>query len=360
MRGMWLGGKAASGLPPSATPDEPFAILMDHGMGGAAVTFVAAEDGTGSMYISSGGGRIGMGFYPGPTAAALAFHGASISYASRFPKASSFPLPPNGHVTFHIVARSGVRSATYDDRLSFEDPFVGPLREAGEHLVTNMRLLDQQRQREGIIPVKMIAHIFADGGVCLFVEPNPDGTWLTVRQLARVLEIAEPGGNSLSISAEPGDAALQAPALEVANASRCPRDTTPVLSVFRAGTTSLHFAAEKARLDIVREQVARGADLEARDDLQYTPLILASFRGHGPIAQALVAAGASVKAADRHGNTPLHFAAQSGDLPLAQLLLARGADGNARGQNGHTPLKIARLCKQAETARLLEAQGGRE
>jgi len=54
-----------------------------------------------------------------------------------------------------------------------------------------------------------------------------------------------------------------------------------------------------------------------------------------------LAAGADVNAKNRAENTPLHYAAVEGRKEIAELLIAKGADVNARDKYGGTPLHYA-------------------
>ena len=58
------------------------------------------------------------------------------------------------------------------------------------------------------------------------------------------------------------------------------------------------------------------------------------------IARALIARGDDVNARDEEW-TPLHWAALNNSLGMARLLLDRGAEVDARTENGWTPLQRA-------------------
>jgi len=75
------------------------------------------------------------------------------------------------------------------------------------------------------------------------------------------------------------------------------------------------------------------------------------------IAQALLARGADANAKQAGDFTPLHGAAQDGHIEMVELLLAHGADVNAKA-NGKTPLAFAIEQKHQATADLLRRRGG--
>ena len=78
-----------------------------------------------------------------------------------------------------------------------------------------------------------------------------------------------------------------------------------------------------------------------------------------------LAAGANVNAKDEYGDTPLHNAALMGHKEIVEILINANADVNAKDANNQTPLDIAqinaRLGHQSnkETADLLRKHGGK-
>lgn len=362
LRRIWLTGEAAARAPAHLGPSDVIAVLIDWGVDRGTVTTLAAEDGTASLYTDSGWGIVGMGFHASTAAAGLALVGCAQSFVSVFPATAQFPLPRKDRKGFRIVTRGGVHSAEFAVAEMSKDPFLSPFLDAHEQLVTRMRLLDELRTRGAMHPQTLRVHVFADGGLCLVSPRDPAPTWLTERQLQRVLEIARAQGDRLDVSMEacgPEKADRITRTIDasgiVGTASQSPPPTA-----YLGGTQTLHYAVTVARADIVADMIARGANLEARDDLGYTPLILSAFRGRTKSLQLLVEAGADVRAVDRKGNSALMFAAQWGDLGAVQLLLDTGADPAVRGEKGYTALKVAKLCNQPEVARLLAARGAPE
>src|SRR5690606_30831803 len=72
------------------------------------------------------------------------------------------------------------------------------------------------------------------------------------------------------------------------------------------GSSSQQLLAAAARGDVgaVREGVARGADLEVRDERGRTPLLVATHRNHVAAARVLIEAGADVNAKDAIQDSP--------------------------------------------------------
>ena len=100
----------------------------------------------------------------------------------------------------------------------------------------------------------------------------------------------------------------------------------------KTGKTPLHLAAILGGPSTVQVLLNAGADVNARDGADQTPLHNAA---NSSIVQVLLAAGADVNARDGNDRTPLHNAA---NLTIIQALLAAGADVNARDTSGNTPL----------------------
>ena len=95
----------------------------------------------------------------------------------------------------------------------------------------------------------------------------------------------------------------------------------------------------------------------------------ATRQGNIETVKQHIAAGAGVNAKDAWGATPLHNAAFAGDKELAELLIAKGADVNTKDYAGRTPLdraidrkRTGRLSRHiwrlSQTADLLRKHGG--
>ena len=72
-----------------------------------------------------------------------------------------------------------------------------------------------------------------------------------------------------------------------------------------------------------------------------------------------LADGADVNAKNKVGQTPLHEAAASGHKEIAELLIAKGANMNTKNAEGKTPLDSAIQLKRTEIADLLRKHGGK-
>ena len=112
-----------------------------------------------------------------------------------------------------------------------------------------------------------------------------------------------------------------------------------------AGRAPLHpgfgrrygFAARRFSADVMSALLDAGADPNARDSLDSTPLHISP----APAVPLLVAAGADVDARNSDGQTPLHIALSRGDLAKVRSLLQLGADTTAVDGAGNAADPIA-------------------
>jgi len=117
----------------------------------------------------------------------------------------------------------------------------------------------------------------------------------------------------------------------------------------RWGFTLLHFASRRDEdwpdegfVDLVQWLLNHGADVNAQDIDNWTPLVPAVQNGLLKICQLLQMHNADLGVRNIDGATLVHLAAspigRRDQLKIMQLLLNQGADVNARDSNGRTPL----------------------
>ena len=77
----------------------------------------------------------------------------------------------------------------------------------------------------------------------------------------------------------------------------------------KAPDISIHDAAEKGNIEAVKQHIAAGTEVNAKDDaLEWTPLFMAAAWGHREVVELFIANGADVNATDYGGKTPLDVA----------------------------------------------------
>jgi ankyrin repeat protein len=123
------------------------------------------------------------------------------------------------------------------------------------------------------------------------------------------------------------------------------------------GQTPLHLASEHHHPGIVALLLKFGLDVDAQDNDNMTPLLLASGQdtyndaGATAAAQLLLEHCASVHVRDKSGQTPLHLASQCHHSSMVALLLKFGADMDAQDDDNMTPLHFAVLSSEPQPDR---------
>lgn len=103
--------------------------------------------------------------------------------------------------------------------------------------------------------------------------------------------------------------------------------------------------------------LARGADIDYRDEKQRTPLHQAASSGSLSTVSHLVNIGADIHASASRIGTPLHSAALSGSAEAVRYLVEAGAKVDETDEWIGTPLHCAAFCGSAKTVRCLLESG---
>lgn len=104
----------------------------------------------------------------------------------------------------------------------------------------------------------------------------------------------------------------------------------------------IHEAAKSGDLDQVQLLIVQGADVNAKETRDETPLIIASLAGNGEIVNYLLQRGANIYARNASGMTALHAAAYGGHTDIVLLLITKGAKVNdAENRFQVSPLNLA-------------------
>jgi ankyrin repeat protein len=145
--------------------------------------------------------------------------------------------------------------------------------------------------------------------------------------------------------------AIQEPSPKVAEVLlRWPK--TKVESRTAKDESPLMLAALKGQLDLAKELIDRGADVNKTG---WTPLHYAATNGHLDVMNLLLDNYAYIDAESPNGTTPLMMAALYGTPAAVKLLLEAGADSTLKNQLGMTAIDFANKGERHDSAELIAA-----
>lgn len=126
---------------------------------------------------------------------------------------------------------------------------------------------------------------------------------------------------------------------------------------------ALREAADRGRVDLLRELVRRGARFSNPSKPQQTALYRAVSSRQTAAVKFLIENKADVNYPDAEGTTPLILAAEQGSVDIVRLLLAAGADPKAKDKKGETAMSRLRASYVMESqgpqiVKLLEQASG--
>lgn len=105
--------------------------------------------------------------------------------------------------------------------------------------------------------------------------------------------------------------------------------------------TPLHYATKKKATKVAEVLISNGANIDAKTTKGWTPLFEASRWESFDIMDMLIQAGADVTMTDSNGNTPLHIAVSFYRIAITKKVLGIGVPINTQNNKGETALHIA-------------------
>ena len=116
----------------------------------------------------------------------------------------------------------------------------------------------------------------------------------------------------------------------------------------------LFYVVNSGEKEKLKKLIKLGVDLNIRDPIGYTTLMVAVRKGDVEIAQDLINANAGINVKNERGETALMLAAYNGHTEIAKKLIEDGADVNIKNNEGKTALDIAKEIYYPEIVELLE------
>ncbi|MFY7836702.1 MAG: ankyrin repeat domain-containing protein [Novosphingobium sp.] len=114
---------------------------------------------------------------------------------------------------------------------------------------------------------------------------------------------------------------------------------------YTTGQTGLHIVTARRDLTWVQFLIAKGANVNARDNRGVTPLVLACEMGFIEGVDELIKSGARIDEANNTGETPLISAVHRKDLALVRMLIKAGANPDRPDNSGRSARDYAMLDK---------------
>jgi len=126
---------------------------------------------------------------------------------------------------------------------------------------------------------------------------------------------------------------------------------------------ALFVAISEQKLAIVKFLISHGLNIHERDELGFSPLIKASFKGYTDIVKFLLENGANINQVDGLDYTSLLWAASRNNLETVKFLLEFNSPGNKINVNatvyGRTVLIIASMSGFTEIVKMLLDHGAK-
>ncbi len=122
------------------------------------------------------------------------------------------------------------------------------------------------------------------------------------------------------------------------------------------GTGALTHAMIHGQEEIVKLLILYGADLNAKNNQGWTPLMWAAECGGANIVRILLNHGADALVKDRDGDTALMIAVYHGNEEIVKLLLNKDDRVRMKDYNGRNALSIAKARGHENIERILEGK----
>lgn len=117
----------------------------------------------------------------------------------------------------------------------------------------------------------------------------------------------------------------------------------------RNKSSALHKCAFDGDVRVSRWLVEHGANVNARDNQDVTPLLVAVRMGQRDVTEYLLEQHADCNRDDMRGDTAVHFCAVRCDTTILKMLLAAGANPRVHNADLNTPLHAAALNQRPDS-----------
>lgn len=118
---------------------------------------------------------------------------------------------------------------------------------------------------------------------------------------------------------------------------------------------ALHDAIRAKDIEIVKDLVSHGIEINKKDLYGYSPLHLAVRFGQYDISELLISKGADVNSIDNYNDTPLLDSTRNGTNEISRLLLCNGANSDVEDNHKMKPIHNASKNKDLYIVEMIQS-----
>lgn len=131
--------------------NQAWGVLMEIGYPGVIVTLVTLDDGTVSLYFSTGGGIIDIGQHEGPRKASESFLAFAQEFLGQAAPTRDFPLPNEGSIRFYFLTFDCILTVeANEDDLAGNCIPLSPLYHKAHEVITRARHVDEGTKQDQV------------------------------------------------------------------------------------------------------------------------------------------------------------------------------------------------------------------
>jgi len=122
-----------------------------------------------------------------------------------------------------------------------------------------------------------------------------------------------------------------------------------------SGEAALHIVTARRDLTWMQFLIAKGANVNIRDNRGVTPLVVAANLNFIEGVELLISSGARVDETNNAGETPLITAVHNRNIPMMRVLLKAGANPDRADNSGRSARDYARLDANGALLNVIES-----